>query len=188
MDTSLKYGYSEGSWTIYGPNIFTRNFQVNIYSSGEVENLGMTQIEYDVFVNEIQISVETKHWNNSVTYYSEGPSRVDLSRNDNLTYIGFVNVKFNVEGAVQNETIAFQVSTLFSLYKLHIKQTIISIYTLEIFDIIGIIALIYVLYRLFKKDGYPLHFSEEIIKKDKEYFDFLRKYQKDDDQTSKKQE
>ncbi|MFX0155086.1 MAG: hypothetical protein ACFE9Q_11215 [Candidatus Hodarchaeota archaeon] len=147
----------------------------------------MTHIDYDIFLNDQKILEKSQSWNSSTINFFEG-STIHLTENDNITYTGFVNVSFNVKDKIQNEIIYFQISSLVSPYTVRIHQAIFWRYLLEVLDVIIIIILIYALYRIINSGGRPLHLTEEMVKKDKEYFDFLRKYQKDENQPSKKQE
>jgi hypothetical protein len=50
------------------------------------------------------------------------------------------------------------------------------------------IFLFYALYKILNVNKFPLHLSKEMAQKDKEYFDFLRKWNKDKNQTNKNKE
>ena len=126
--------------------------------------------------------------NSSIINFSEGPSSIVLSGNDNITYAGMVNVSFNVEDTIQIEIFNFRVSCLISLYTLQIQQTIFWRYGTGVLGIVLIIALIYGLYRILRIDWSLIKLTKDIIKKDAEYFDFLRKWKKDENQSDKKQE
>ena len=194
INKNYQIDYSNGSGGINAvcslswvtQNYYTQNFYVNTFSSGDVDHLGLNHIDYDILLNDIRISGGTHSWNSSIINFSEGPSSIVLSGNDNITYTGIVNVSFNVEDTIQNEILNFRVSCLISLYTLQIEQTYFSIYLLKVLDVIVIIGLSYGLYRILRIDWHPTHLTNDIVKKDAEYFDFLRKWKKDENQTDKK--
>ncbi|MFX0002954.1 MAG: hypothetical protein ACFE9C_08475 [Candidatus Hodarchaeota archaeon] len=185
VDSSLSIGWND---LYFAPDVFTRNFYINLFSKGDVTHVGLNSINYDVFVNEVKISVQTINWNPTVLSFSEGPNDISLGGNDNLTYKGFVNASFNVENTIKSEVIYFQVSSLISLYTLEIQLIHFWRYCFGLFEIGSFIFLFYALYRILKIGALPLHLTKEMVQKDKEYFDFLRKWNKDKNQTNKTQE
>jgi hypothetical protein len=67
----------------------------------------------------------------------------------------------------------------------HIHRVVFWGYLQEALDFIIIIALGYTLYRILKIGARPLHLTNEIAQKDKEYYDFLNKWNKDENQIKK---
>ena len=91
-------------------------------SSENVEEIGITEVSFDVYRNNQRIWDRDLDFTDPVKYDYDSFVINGIHLHDNISCIGAIKAKFNVEGIVQNETINFVLSIIMPVNPLEIRD------------------------------------------------------------------
>lgn len=91
-------------------------------SSEDVEEIGITEVSFDVYRDERLIWYNDLDFTDPVKYDYDSFVIVGIHLHDNISCRGAIKAKFNVEGIVQNETINFILSIIMPVNPLEIRD------------------------------------------------------------------
>ncbi|MEE9376846.1 MAG: hypothetical protein V3V33_02285 [Candidatus Lokiarchaeia archaeon] len=91
-------------------------------SSEDIEEIGITEVSYDIYTDDQLIWYNDLNFNEPVKYDYDSFILNGIHQHDNISCVGAINAKFNVEGIVQNETINFVLSIIMPVNPLEIRD------------------------------------------------------------------
>ena len=143
-------------------------------SSEEIEEIGITKISYDIYRDEELIYYNDLNFPEPFTYRIDSFIINNINLHDEISCIGTIDVQFNVEGIVQNETINFTLSIKMPVnpYEIrysHLQNSLWAGFGLVVVQLV-LIGLIFRTILTWKREA---TFSEEAKEKGKEYFNYI---------------
>ncbi|MFX1570966.1 MAG: hypothetical protein ACFFCV_21715 [Promethearchaeota archaeon] len=143
-------------------------------SSADIEEIGITDITYDIYRDEDLIWIDDLDFSEPMMYVDRSLILQNIGLYNNITCIGTIKAQFNVEGTSQEETFDFVLSIFMPVNPHEIRSTYllnsIWIYTGLGF---GLLVLIGLIYRTTNEWRREIKYSDEEIKKDRDYFDYI---------------
>ena len=151
---------------------------ISTISSGNIEGIGIRNLTYSIHVNNHLRTFGNENWDPSVNSYKIELT-TSLYKDDNVTLKGSAHISFEISGIPQTDTINYTVSDLilFSATEISNNWNVLLVWV-EIFYIIFIIILGFAAYRIYKRIRSNLWYTEEMRKKDEEFFEVLTKKKK----------
>lgn len=148
-------------------------------ASGDVEEIGITYYELYVYVNEgIRKIMHLNLIEPSTNYYhSFGVSF--LYKNDVVAYRGYIDLQFNVNDVIQNETISFDLSMTIPLDTGTILYDIyLTLIWIEAFLVVGLGVTIFYVVRTIKMIRRERILTEDERRRDEDFFEFIKEKSK----------
>lgn len=153
---------------------FDSNFIFQTISSENVEQIGITNVYYDVYRDTQLI------WDNILVFIEPIRYGIDsfiisgVSLHDNISCIGSIEAQFEVEGIVQNEKIEFILSIIMPVNPYEIRNThLINLIWVGFCLGAIVVVLIGLIYRTIHRWKGEAKYSEVEEKKDREFFEYI---------------
>ena len=176
IDYSQEYGGTNVDFQMSYSNyaIFDSILIFQTISSEDIEEIGITEVSYEIYRDEELI------WYNDLNFPEPFIYRIDsfiidnIRIHNNISCIGTINAQFNVGGIVQNETINFILSIIMPVnpYEIrysHLQNSLWAGFGLGILQLV-LIGLIFRTILTWKREA---TYSEEAKEKDQEYFNYI---------------
>ena len=130
---------------------------------------------YSIYVDSGLQRFGNENWDPSINNYKIYLT-TSLSKDDNVTLKGSAYISFEISGIPHTDMINYTVSDLilFSVVEIYNNWEVLLIWV-EVLYVIFIIILGFAAYRIYKKIKFNLWYTEEMRKKDEEFFEVLRK-------------
>jgi hypothetical protein len=144
-------------------------------SSGAVEIVGISQLNFTINLGEIEIFSNNLDWDPPHEQYSYTPTAlVRLTKNDIISWEGIVEVQYISNSITQTETHHFILRILVPMgsqdyFNLQLLSNFVFFLWLLSFPGVPIIL------NLFIKPGFTVPIDEDTKKKERKYFEFFRK-------------
>ncbi|MFX1570965.1 MAG: hypothetical protein ACFFCV_21710 [Promethearchaeota archaeon] len=161
-------------------------------SSANVEEIGITKVSFDVYSDTTLVWLNDFNYDPPVTYEYDSFVIGGIGQYDNISCIGIIYAQFNVEGIVQNETLPFVLSIVMPVNPLEIRDVhFMNLIWIEYGLGILLLVLVLLTFRTIQIWKREATYTDDEIKKDKEFWDFindeLEKFKKESsDQKNKK--
>ncbi len=143
-------------------------------SSADIEQIGIIDMIYDVYRDEDLIYFNDLDFTEPRIYGYNSFIFPNIDQYNNISCSGTIRAQFNVSGIIQEETFNFVVSIIMPVEPIEIRNQYllnsILIYTGLSF---GLLILIGLIYRNITTWKHEIRYTDEEIKKDKEFFDYL---------------
>ena len=151
---------------------------ISTISSGNIEGVGISNLTYSINVNSGLLRYGNENWDPSINNYKI-EFTTSLSKDDNVTLKGSAYISFEISGIPQTDMINYAVSDLilFSVVEIYNNWEVLLIWV-EVFYVIFIIILGFAAYRIYKRIRFNLWYTEDMKKKDEEFFEILLKKKK----------
>ena len=155
-------------------NSFDTLFIFQTISSADIEEIGITEVTYDIFRDEDLIWVHSLDFTDPLTYGYNSFVLQNIGLNNNISCRGTINAQFNVVGIIQEETFDFILNIIMPINPYEIRNTHLlnSIWIYSGLGI-GLLVLIGLIYRTANTWRREVKYSDEEIKKDRDYFDYI---------------
>ena len=143
-------------------------------SSGDVEEIGITRVSFDIYRGNQLIWYNDLDFTEPVKYDYDSFILNGIHRHDNISCIGVIDAKFNVEGIVQNETINFLLNIIMPINPLEIRD----IYFWNLIWIeygLGVLLLVFIglIFKTIQTIRREASYTEEEKKRDEEFWDYI---------------
>lgn len=179
---NFNVSYSEGIGGINVELILSHDWDDTFYLSlrfstritGDVEAVGFSSVNYDVFTNDNYLVERQANWVVPELYYND-LFLVNLVRNDEIVCIGVVNVSFLIASIVQNEIIEFEINYVMPVsfsgiyydleYPLYLLQFVLII-------LIGVSSLI--LIKIIRSIIIDVRITDEAKQKDDKFYSYVK--------------
>jgi len=144
-------------------------------SSGAVEIVGIKQLNYTVDIGGILVGENTYDWDPpNEQFLLEPVTVVRLTKNDIISLTGIVEVQYISNSINQTETHNFVLRIIVPMgsqdvFNLQILSNFVFFFWILAFPVFPILL------NYFIKPSFGVPLDEEVIKKQKKYFDFIRK-------------
>ncbi len=153
---------------------FDSTIYFHTISSQDVEAIGITRVDYDIvrdgnliFFDEFLFSEPVANLDNFFVVQ-------DVSLHDNISCIGMIDAKFDVEGIVQNETFGFSLSIIVPVNPVEIRNSYLLGFIWAEFGVgAGFVFCVGFTYRIVRIWRIEASFPEEERKKDREFFEYI---------------
>ncbi|MFX0040936.1 MAG: hypothetical protein ACFFCY_16615 [Promethearchaeota archaeon] len=155
-------------------NSFNSRLIFHTISSGEVEEIGITRVSYDIYKDMSFMFDNNLVFSTPVTegydFYVVG----NVQLHDNISCIGFIDAQFNVEGIVHNERFNFTLSIIMPVNPIEINgaylmNLIWAEYGLGVLLAV-LIGLIFRTIQIWRRES---SYAEEDKKKDGEFWQYI---------------
>jgi hypothetical protein len=176
--------YSQGSGNINLRFFFTHlrddgysgQLHFKTSCSGVVEDFGIAHFNFSVYRDEIFQESHQKILNGSTIYYSYHFYLYEIYEDHDIRCEGNVNAQFNIEGAIQSETISFEINVRVpkNILKRRYDLTLALPWVLFFF-IVSEVTVIGFIINISAKLKRAHRYSEEDKKRDKAFRDFFNK-------------
>lgn len=146
----------------------------NVISSGSVEEIGITNIDYNIYKGSLIMA----HYDNSFSVPRlsfENAHTLNLDKNDEVICQGNVVIEFLVGGIAQQTAQSFELPIIITISSAEIDYTwnITKIW-LQIFDYIVIFALALLLIKVISSIKFEKQYTPEMRKDDEEFFERIK--------------
>ncbi len=153
-------------------------------SSEDIEEIGITEVSYDIYIGNRIIWYQDLDFTEPVKYDYDSFILSGIHKHDNISCIGAINAKFNVEGFVQNETINFVLSIIMPVSPLEIRDIyFFNLIWIEYGLGILLIVLIGFITKIIQTWRREATYTEVEKKRDEEFWEYidekLEKFKKD---------
>ena len=153
-------------------------------SSEDIEEIGITEVSYDIYTGNRIIWYQDLDFTEPVKYDYDSFILNGIHKHDNISCIGTINAKFNVEGIVQNETINFVLSIIMPVNPLEIRDIyFFNLIWIEYGLGILLIVLIGFITKIIQTWRREATYTEVEKKRDEEFWEYidekLEKFKKD---------
>lgn len=153
---------------------FSGNLVFRTTSSGDVEVVGISTFNFNVYRDEYLSGSGVCNFTEPVEYYNYPLIINAVEKNHNLSCRGDVDVKFDVGGVIQNETIHFEISIIMPIDPIEIRNLYdISLFGVEILLIIILIAMIGYIGKIIISEKRKSRYPEEMKKRDEKFWDYI---------------
>lgn len=164
-------------------NYFFSHLIYKTTSTGDVEDIGIVHFDFDVEVNEIFRQSQERTFIDPVTYYDHSFSLPNIFKGDLITCIGEVDVKFDVNDIIQNETINFEISIEITIDPSGSSwESELNLIWIEVLLISILIIMIGFIFKIIKIIRYEVTYPVEEKKRDEEFLEFIKKKTKEENQ------
>lgn len=155
---------------------FSGNLVFKTTSSGDVEVVGISSFNFNVYKDEDLSGSGYNTFIEPIEYYNYPLIINAVEKNHNISCRGNVDMKFNVGGVIQNETINFEISIIMPIDPAEIVNLHdISLFWVEILLIISLIVMISYIGKIIISEKRKSRYSKEMKKRDEKFWDYIRK-------------
>jgi len=161
---------------------YTANLDFNVISTGSVEKIGITLIDYIIYRFFISQPLTTRHYTYDPPIITLHKNHINLilEKNNEIYLSGEAFVKFLIGGVEQEEKIEFDLMILITVSSGDVSYfwNLAEIW-LVVIDGIIITVLVVVLARTIGHVRFDKWYTEEHKKEDEEFFEKMREYVRD---------
>lgn len=189
MDYTIDYSQGSGGIDIdfqlvhNKSNYFFCHLIYKTTSTGDVEEIGIVHFDFDILVNAMFRQSQERTFIDPVTYYDHSFSLPNIFKGDLITCIGEVDVKFDVNDIIQNETINFEISIEITIDPSGSSwESELNLIWIEVLLISILIIMIGFIFKIIKIIRYEVTYPVEEKKRDEEFLEFIKKKTKEENQ------
>ncbi|MFX1496737.1 MAG: hypothetical protein ACFFBH_04350 [Promethearchaeota archaeon] len=146
----------------------------NVISSGSVEKIGITDINYNIYKGTQTIATYDNNYIIPKLSYQKDHN-LNLAKNDEVICQGNVIIKFLVGGIEQQVAKSFELAIRITISSAEIDYTwdVTEIW-LQVFDYIAIAALVLFLIKVISSIKFEKQYTPEMKKEDEEFFEKIK--------------
>jgi len=149
-------------------------------ATGDVEEIGMTYYELNVEVNYYFRRVERLNLSQPSTNYHHSFDLKYLLKDDVVDCRGYIDVQFNVNDVIQEETISFDLSvTIPTDTGARLYEIELTLIWVEVILIVGLGVMIIYIARTIKMIQRDRMLTEDDRRRDDEFFEFIKEKSED---------
>jgi len=156
---------------------FAERYEINTFvepiSTGNVVNYGLLSINIFYLKDNSQVFSDSVQFGTPRSSYSVYQFNLKLVKYDKLTCYGVIEMSLETGGIPTNDTINFQLSIIVPLGVEDYRNIDLALYVLLFFHFFLYIIVPVVLIWIFKPI-FGLSYSEEVLKRDEKFFEYLR--------------
>ncbi len=175
--------YSQGSGRLRVDFILSHDKEDDFYgdillratSTGDVEEIGVTYFTCDVFVDELYRFTRTGIIIDPLTTYQSTFYVLGIGKGTLTTCEGRVDVSFNVNNIIQNETINFEIAIIMpvDLAQRFFEHNLTGV-GIEVALIIALVAIFALISMTIKRLRYEVVYPEKEKKRDEKFWKYIR--------------
>lgn len=155
-------------------NSFNSRIIFDTISSEDIEVIGIIKVDYDIYRDEQHIYFNELDFTEPILNGHDFFVVVGVDLHDNVSCVGTIDMKFDVEGIMQNETINFLLSIVMPVNPVEIRNTHLMNLIWGEFGLgVVIVVLLGSIIRTIWMWRSDSKYSEEEQKKDREFFDYI---------------
>lgn len=150
-------------------------------STGGVENVGISYIRVNIYLDDQVKASDQKSFNEPVKFYHVSLGIDNVFKDEtNVSCRGRVDVKFNVDNIIQNETILFEMSIVIPIdpAKTFYEQDLPIIWIIFLL-LLAVITIMGFIFRTIRLIRFEYGYTEEERKRDEEFFGYISKKKKE---------